>query len=93
MANIEYFLSISLAYLGNISDIYCAYIGNMFSIQGVSKKNFTVGISILFSAINMLEEGIFHLKGGIHSSVLSTKTFLYNITELRCKQNNMENKI
>ena len=29
---------------------------------------------------------IFHLKGGIHSSVWSTKTFLYDIRGPRCKQ-------
>ena len=42
-------------------------------------------------AINMLVGwDICHLKGGIHSSVLSTKTFLYNIRKLRCSQNKME---
>ena len=36
---------------------------------------------------------IFYLKGGIHSSVWSTKAFLYHIMELRYKQNNMGNQI
>ena len=36
---------------------------------------------------NLLEVwDTFHLKGGIHSSVLSTKTFLSNIRKLRYKQ-------
>ena len=30
-----------------------------------------------------------HLKGGIHSFVWSTKSFLYKIRELRYKQNNI----
>ena len=36
---------------------------------------------------------ISHLKGEIHSSVWSTKTFFNDIKELRYKQNNMEYKI
>ena len=42
----------------------------------------------LFSmATNMLEGyDIFHLKGGIHSSVWSAKPFWYNIREPRYKQ-------
>ena len=39
---------------------------------------------------NMLERwDIIHWKGGIHSFVWSTKSFLYNIKEPRYKQNNM----
>ena len=61
---------------------------------GCFKKNFTLGISIIFPVINMLEGyGIFHLKGGIHSSVLSTKTFFYDIRNLRYKLIKMENQI
>ena len=61
---------------------------------GCFKKNFTLGISIISPAINMLEGwDISHLKGEIHSSVWSTKTFLNDIRELRYKQNNMEYKI
>ena len=37
--------------------------------------------------------GIFHLKGGIHSSVLSTKTFFYDIRNMRYKLIKMENQI
>ena len=45
-------------------------------------------------ARNMLEDWkIIHLKGEIHSSVWSTKTFLYDIRELRYKQNNMRYQI
>ena len=56
---------------------------------GCIKKNFTLSL-----AINMLEGwDISHLKGEIHSSVWSTKTFLNDIRELRYKQNNMEYKI
>ena len=36
---------------------------------------------------------MFYLKGGIHITGGSTETFLYNIRELRCKQNNMRNQI
>ena len=36
---------------------------------------------------------ISHLKGGISSSVLSIRKFLYNIREPRYKQNNMGYKI
>ena len=32
---------------------------------------------------------IFHMKGGIRSFIRSTKTFLYDIRELRYKQNNL----
>ena len=39
---------------------------------------------------NMLEGwDIFHMKGGILRFIWSTKTFLYDIRELRYKQNNM----
>ena len=64
------------------------------SRTGCFRKNFTLGISIIFPVINMLEGyGIFHLKGGIHSSVLSTKTFFYDIRNLRYKLIKMENQI
>ena len=53
-------------------------------------KNFTLGIFIITPVTNMLEGlDIFHLKGGIHSSVWSTETFPYNIREQGYKQNNM----
>ena len=54
---------------------------------GCFKKNFTLDISIISPAINKLEGwDILDLKGGIPSSVLSTKTLLYYIREPRCKQ-------
>ena len=54
---------------------------------GCFKKNFTLDISIISPVINKLEGwDILDLKGGIHSSVLSTKTLLYDIREPRCKQ-------
>ena len=44
--------------------------------------------------MNMLEgSGIFSLKSGIHSSVWSTKTFLYNITTQRYKQGDQISRI
>ena len=65
-----------------------------FLLYRVFQKNFTLGISIISPAINMLEGwDISHLKGEIYSSVWSTKTFLNDIRELRYKQNNMEYKI
>ena len=66
----------------------------MLVYTGCVKKHFTLCISIISPAINMLEGwDISHLKGEIHSSVWSTKTFLNHIRELRYKQNNMEYKI
>ena len=60
----------------------------------VFKKNFTLGISIISPAINMLEGlDILHLKGEIHSSVWSTKIFLYDIREPRYNQNKIGYKI
>ena len=67
---------------------------NPFLTTGCFKKNFTLGISIISPAINMLEGwDILHLKGGIHSSVWSTKIFLYNIREPRYNQNKIGYKI
>ena len=59
----------------------------MDPVKGCFKKNFTLDISIISPAINKLEGwDILDLKGGIHSSVLSTKTLLYDIRKPRCKQ-------
>ena len=62
-------------------------------IKGVEKKTRTFenhSDETVYPAKNMLEGWyIFHLKGEIHSSVWSTKTFLYDFRELRYKQNNM----
>ena len=67
---------------------------NMKYPTGCFKKNFTLGISVISPTINMLEGlDISHLKGEIHCSIWSTKTFLNDIRELRYKQNNMEYKI
>ena len=54
---------------------------------GVFQKNFTIGISIISMALKMIEGYVIsHLKGGIHSSVLSIKTFLCDTHEPRHKQ-------
>ena len=51
------------------------------------KKEFKLGISINFPAMGMLEGcDISHVKGVIHISVWSTKTFLYDIREPRYEQ-------
>ena len=56
---------------------------------GCPKKNVLKIVSIISPATKMLEGwDISHLKGGIDSSVQSTKTFLYIIREPRYKQNN-----
>ena len=45
---------------------------------------------VIYLATNVPEgSDIIHLKGEIHSSIWSPKTFLYDIRELRYKQNNM----
>ena len=58
--------------------------------KGLPKKNLTkIGSSfcLIYLATNMLEcYGIIHWKGGIHSFVWSTKTFLQDIQEPRYKQ-------
>ena len=65
-----------------------------YMVQGVSKKKCTRLIFIISPAINMLEGcDISHLKGGIHCSVSSTKTILYNIREPRYKQIKMRYQI
>ena len=51
-------------------------------------------LGLISLATNMLEGwDIIHLKGEIHSSIWSTKTFLYDIRELRYKLNNMRYQI
>ena len=50
----------------------------------VSQKRMCHSFCLISLATNMLEG--FILKGGIHSSVSSTKTFLYDIMEPRYKQ-------
>ena len=54
---------------------------------GCLKKTSHLEFLHFTTTIKMIEcWDIFHLKGGIHSSVLSTKTFLSNIRKLRYKQ-------
>ena len=69
----------------------------VWTIKGVEKKTWTFvnnSDETVSLATNMLESWyIFHLEGRIHSSVWSTETFLYNIREIRYKQNNMRNQI
>ena len=56
----------------------------------VSKEMPHFGFCLIFLAGNILEGWyIFHLRGKIHRSVLSTKTFLCNIREPRYKKKNM----
>ena len=60
----------------------------------VFQKHITLGICLISLAINMLEGwDISHLKSGIHSSVCSTKRFLYNIRKQRYEQNNLGDKM
>ena len=55
-------------------------------IQGVQKK-MSRSFCLTSPVIYILESwDIIHLKGGIHSFVWSTKTFLYDIREPRYKQ-------
>ena len=57
---------------------------------GQIKTKMHSSFRVMFLATNMPEVwNIIHFKGKIHSSVWSTKTFLYDIRELRYKQNNM----
>ena len=62
-------------------------------IKGVEKKKWTFknhSNETVSPASNMLESCyIFHSKGGIHSCIWITKTFLYNIKELRYEQPNV----
>ena len=68
----------------------------MSELKGVSLKtwpfHFLLFQHILFNSLatNMLESwDLYHSKGEIHSSVWRTKTFLYNISKPRVKQNCM----
>ena len=62
----------------------------MADIKGVEKKNHTFenNSNVTFSPTTKIIEGwyIFYIKGGTHSSVLSTKTSLYDIRAPRYKQ-------
>ena len=73
--------------LSNTQFLYFSYVLGCWTTYRVFQKNFTLDISIISPAINKLEGwDILDLKGGIHSSILSTKTLLYDIREPRCKQ-------
>ena len=62
-------------------------------LQGVQKK-MRRSFCLISLPTNMLEGwDITHWKGGIHSFVWSTKTFLYNIWGPRYKQIKMEYQI
>ena len=61
--------------------------GAYMILQGDHKK-LRRSFCLISPATNMLEGyDIFLLKGGIHSFIWSTKTFLYDMRELRYKQN------
>ena len=66
-------------------------------IKGETKKNspnLRHSFGLIPLAPNMLDGwDIILVKGEIHSSVGSTKTFLYNIRELRYEQNNIGHQI
>ena len=65
----------------------CQTPGLGLRLQGVQKK-MRLSFCIISLVTNMLEgRDIIHWKGGIHSFVWSTKTFLYDIWEPRYKQN------
>ena len=55
----------------------------------VSQKRCPQDYSNNISGFKQTRRNILYLKGGLHSSVWSTKTFLYNIRKLRYKQNSM----
>ena len=60
----------------------------------MSQKSGPLWFCLISLDRNILEGlSMFHLKDGIHRSIWSTKTFLYNIREPRYKQNNMRYKI
>ena len=65
---------------------FVSYVPPKRGIQGVQKK-MRRSFCLISLATNMLEGwDIIHWKGGIHSFVWSTKTFLYDIWEPRYKQ-------
>ena len=64
------------------------------SDTGCPTKHDLHGFCLISLATNMLESwDIIHWKGGIHSFVWSTKTFLYDIREPRYKQIKMGYRI
>ena len=83
--------------LGNNSGYYPHFLWfglfrqRFFNSYRVSQKNAPLWVCLISLARNILEGWyIFHFKGGIHGSIWSTKTFLYDIREPRYKRNNME---
>ena len=78
--------------LGNFSQIFPFLFFMMAPLKGESKKtslNLHRSFCLISLVTNILEDwDIIHLKGEIHISVWSTKTFLYDIRELRYGQNN-----
>ena len=67
------------------------------NLKGVPKKtslNLRHSFCLITLATNMLEGwNIIKFKAEIHCSVCSTKTFMYDIRELRYKPNNMKYQI
>ena len=70
---------------------------NKMEAKIVGKKNslnWRLSFCLIFLATNMLEGlDISHMKRGSHSSVRSTKSFLYNIRDPRYKQIKMVHQI
>ena len=63
---------------------------NLRKPTGCPTKHAPHGFCLISLATNMLKSwDIIHWKGGIHSFVWSTKTFLYNIQEPRYEQSKM----
>ena len=80
-----------MIFLCSIIDVKCR---DLSTHTGCLKKNAPLWFCLISLVRNILEGwSIFHLKGGIHRSIWSTKTFLYDIVELRYKRNNMEYQI
>ena len=74
----------------------CLNFWKMSKLKGVPKKTslkLRRSFCLISLATNMLEGwDIIHLKGEIHSFVSSTKSFLYDIRELRYKLNSIRFK-
>ena len=71
-------------------DFFHCFLGIFCSFYRIASIWICHIVCFISLAINMqVGWDICHLKGGIHSSVWSTKTFLYDIREPRYEQNNM----
>ena len=75
-----------LMHISGISRVYLIYVLG----TGCLKKTAPLQFCLISLVRNILEGWyIFHFKGGIHRSIWSTKTFLYDIREPRYKLNNI----